>query len=101
MFAGNKISLSLFGESHGKEIGIAIEGIPSGIHLDWPLIESQMQRRRSVNVLSTPRREPDKVEIVSGVTAGVTNGGTIVGIIENMLKQTSGISPIVHSTSFQ
>lgn len=83
MFAGNKIKLSLFGESHGSHIGITIEGIPAGVKLDNELIERQMQRRRSVNQLSTPRREPDLVNIISGVTNGITNGGTITGIIEN------------------
>lgn len=83
MFAGNKIKLSLFGESHGSHIGIAIEGIPSGIKLDNEFIERQMERRRSVNHLSTPRREPDVVNIISGVTNGITNGGTITCIIEN------------------
>lgn len=83
MFNGDKIRLSLFGESHGPAIGIAIEGLPPGVPIDLPRIDAYLDRRRSVNALSTPRREPDQVEILSGVTDGFTNGGTLTGMIRN------------------
>lgn len=81
---GSKIKVSIFGESHGNGIGAIIDGIPAGLNLDTAFIESEMKRRApGQNNLSTPRKEADKVEILSGVFDGRTTGTPICGIIKN------------------
>ena len=82
---GSKLKISIFGESHGEGIGIVLDGIPSGLTLDTDFIQSEMQRRApGRDKLSTPRKEADEVEILSGVVNGTTCGTPICGIIRNM-----------------
>ncbi|MBO4941168.1 MAG: chorismate synthase [Clostridia bacterium] len=81
---GNKIKISIFGESHGAAIGVVLDGIPSGLPLDMDFIRREMLRRApGQNSLSTPRKEADEVEILSGVMNSVTTGTPICGIIKN------------------
>lgn len=81
---GTNLKLSIFGESHGGGIGVVIDGLPSGSKLDEKLIEREMERRApGRNSVSTSRREPDKVEILSGFVDGVTTGTPLTGIIRN------------------
>ncbi|MBE7032122.1 MAG: chorismate synthase [Ruminococcaceae bacterium] len=81
---GSKIKVSIFGESHGGGIGAVIDGIPSGLAIDTEFIKSEMQRRApGQNNLSTPRKEADEVEILSGMFDGKTTGTPICGIIRN------------------
>ena len=81
---GNKLKVSIFGESHGDGIGIVLDGIPSGITIDTEFIRKEMQRRApGKDKLSTPRKEADEVEILSGIFEGKTCGTPICGIIRN------------------
>lgn len=81
---GKNIQLSIFGESHGKVVGINIGGLPAGIKLDFDYINSQMARRKPGNGgLSTPRKESDAVEILSGVYDGYTTGAPLCAVIKN------------------
>ena len=80
---GNEIKLSIFGESHGGGIGMILDGIVPGIHLDMEAIRKQMARRAPGGALSTPRKEADEVEFLSGIVNGVTCGSPICGIIRN------------------
>ncbi len=80
---GSEIKLSIFGESHGGGIGMILDGIVPGIHLDMDEIRKQMARRAPGGALSTPRKEADEVEFLSGVVDGVTCGSPICGIIRN------------------
>ena len=64
---GNSISVTLFGESHGEEIGATLDGIAPGIKIDYGFIEKKLAERRPKDSLSTARREPDKFRIISGV----------------------------------
>ena len=80
---GNKIKLTVFGESHGKAIGGVLDGMPAGIAVDTDYIALQMARRAPGQSLGTPRKEADNVEILSGVTAGYTNGAPLAFIIAN------------------
>lgn len=81
---GSKLKISIFGESHGEAIGAVIDGIPSGLSLDTDFIRREMQRRApGRDKLSTPRKEADEVEILSGVLDGKTTGTPIAGIIRN------------------
>ncbi len=80
---GNEIKLSIFGESHGGGIGMILDGIMPGFHLDMEAIQKQMARRAPGGALSTPRKEADEVEFLSGIVDGVTCGSPICGIIRN------------------
>lgn len=81
---GNNIELSLFGESHGKAIGIVIGNLPAGVALDMDEIRWQMKRRApGQNKMSTPRVEKDEVQIMSGLLDGVTTGAPLCAMIEN------------------
>ena len=81
---GENIKISIFGESHGNGIGVVIDGIPSGTVIDDSFILNEMQRRApGKNLISTPRKESDTVEILSGVVNGKTSGTPICGIIKN------------------
>ena len=65
---GTKLKLTIFGESHGVAIGGVIDGILPGVKLDMDYIEAVMKRRMpGQNDMSTPRKEADKAEILSGV----------------------------------
>lgn len=80
---GTSIAVTLFGESHGAMIGAVLDGLAPGIPVDEEFIASRMALRRSVNALSTARREADTVRIVSGVVDGHTTGTPITLLIEN------------------
>ena len=81
---GKKINLSIFGESHGKAIGIVINGIEPGIKIDLDKIEQDMARRApGKNSLSTQRKEGDSFEILSGFFEGYTTGTPLSIIIRN------------------
>ncbi|MCD7839239.1 MAG: chorismate synthase [Erysipelotrichaceae bacterium] len=81
---GTNIELSLFGESHGKAIGIVIGNLPAGIKLDMDEINKNMKRRApGQNKMSTPRKEKDEVEIMSGVLDGITTGAPLCALIYN------------------
>lgn len=80
---GNSLSVTLFGESHGKAIGAVLDGMPSGIKVDEEYIASQLTRRRPKDALSTPRQEKDEYSILSGVFEGHTTGTPICITIPN------------------
>lgn len=81
---GKNIKISVFGESHGKAIGIVIDGLPRGIELNIENIKKEMKRRApGRNKISTPRKEGDKFEIVSGFFNGRTTGTPLTSIIYN------------------
>ena len=80
----NRISISIFGESHGPMIGAVIDGLPSGFTIDEAQIAAEMDRRSARGKdLATPRKEADRVRIVSGYFNGKTTGTPLTGIIEN------------------
>ncbi len=80
---GSSISLTLFGESHGKAIGAVIDGIAPGLAVSEENIEKCLAKRRPDGISSTPRIEKDKFEILSGVFEGKTTGTPIAIMIPN------------------
>ena len=81
---GNKIKISIFGESHGNAIGINIDGLPSGLELNLEDIAYEMRRRApGKSPLSTARSEDDIPEILSGYFNGKTTGTPLCAIIRN------------------
>lgn len=81
---GERIKISIFGESHGEAIGCVIDGLPSGKKLDMQKIYAEMARRApGRDKTSTPRLEKDMPHILSGVLDGVTTGAPLAMVIEN------------------
>ena len=80
------MKIRIFGESHAPEIGVEIEGVPKGTVIDEAELQAFLDRRAPGNGqggMSTPRKEPDKVEFERGVKDGVTTGETIRAVIRN------------------
>lgn len=80
---GQNVSVTLFGESHGQGIGAVIDGLAAGIDVDENFIEKQLDLRRPVGKISTPRVEKDNFQILSGVFEGKTTGTPICIAIPN------------------
>ena len=80
---GNYLSVTLFGESHGSEIGAVLDGITPGIEVSEEFIAEKLAKRRPKGAISTSRVEPDNFRIVSGVFDGKTTGTPICILIEN------------------
>lgn len=81
---GDKIKLSIFGESHGEAIGCVIDGLPAGIKIDMNAVYKDMQRRApGKDKTATPRLEKDIPHILSGTLDNVTTGAPLAMVIEN------------------
>ena len=79
-----EMNYTIFGESHGPAIGVVLENVPAGVTLDMDAIAAEMARRApGKNALSTPRKEADRPEILSGVFEGKTTGTPLCAIIRN------------------
>lgn len=87
---GNIYRLTSFGESHGPGIGGVIDGCPSGIELDMRFIQSELNRRKpGQSKLTTPRKEDDEVQFLSGIYEGKTTGTPIGFIVWNKNQHSS------------
>lgn len=81
---GNILRLTCFGESHGKGIGGVIDGFPAGITIDEDFVQKELDRRKpGQSKLTTARKEPDKVEFLSGIFEGVSTGCPIGFVVWN------------------
>lgn len=81
---GNLFRISTFGESHGKGVGVVLDGCPAGLAISEEEIQAELDRRRpGQSKLTTPRKEADKVEILSGVFEGRTTGTPIAMLVAN------------------
>ena len=79
---GSNFSVSLFGQSHSPEIGVVIDGLPAGLPIDMDQLQAFLHRRApGTNAWSTARKEPDQVEIVTGLMDGVTCGAPLMARI--------------------
>jgi len=80
----NRLSLSIFGQSHGAAIGVTIDGIPAGESIDFDALDAFMLRRAPGRFpWTTPRKESDTPEFLSGMVRGKTCGAPISAIIRN------------------
>lgn len=87
---GEKLKVSIFGESHGNGIGCVVDGLPAGEKIDLEELQKFMNRRAPGNSkYGTKRKEPDKVNFYSGILEGTITGSPIMGLIENT-NQRSG-----------
>ncbi len=81
---GQIFRVTTWGESHGTAIGATIDGCPAGIPLEPEDIQKDLERRRpGKGGATSPRQEPDKVEILSGIFEGLTTGTPLTLVIYN------------------
>ncbi|MBI3034561.1 chorismate synthase [Candidatus Woesearchaeota archaeon] len=81
---GNLFRLTTWGESHGKAVGVVVDGCPPNIELSEKDIQKELDRRRpGQSSVTTPRNEPDRAEIMSGVFEGRTTGAPISIMVMN------------------
>ncbi|MDG2341572.1 MAG: chorismate synthase [Cytophagales bacterium] len=97
---GKIYKISTYGESHGKAIGVIIDGCPSGIEVNEKDIQKELDRRKpGQSKITTQRKEDDNIEILSGIFNGKTTGSPISLIIKNKDQKSSDYNHI--STSFR
>ena len=81
---GEKIKISVFGESHGGGIGVVIDGLPAGEAIDFDAVLAQMARRApGRDKTATPRKESDTPRVLSGMLGDVLTGAPLCAVIEN------------------
>ena len=81
---GESLKLSIFGQSHGPAIGMTLDGIPAGLPVDFEKLQTFLNRRApGQNDWSTPRKEEDRPEFLSGLLDGFTCGAPIAAVIHN------------------
>ena len=81
---GNNFSLTIFGESHGAAIGGVIDGCPSGLSINFNMIEKELQRRKTgLNSAMSQRKESDEVIFLSGIFEGKILGTPIAFMVKN------------------
>ncbi len=81
---GENLKLSIFGQSHGAAIGVVLDGIPAGLPVDEEALQAFLNRRApGQNDYSTPRKEEDRPEFLSGILSGFTCGAPIAAMIRN------------------
>lgn len=93
---GNKIKISVFGQSHSAGIGVVIDGLPAGKKIDTEKVISFMGRRApGKNSLSTQRKEADLPEIISGLVNDTTCGAPLCAVIRNTNQHSSDYNNIM------
>ena len=95
---GKIFHISTFGESHGKALGVVVDGCPAGLSLSEEDIQEMLERRRpGKNLKMTQRKEGDKVEILSGVFEGKTTGTPIAMVVWNEDQRSMDYGEIAHA----
>jgi len=91
---GKLFKITTWGESHGKGIGVVIDGCPPMIPIDENVIQSMLNRRKpGSSSTSTKRMEPDKALIMSGVFNGMTTGTPLMIVVENKDADSEAYGP--------
>lgn len=81
---GKIFKISTFGESHGRAIGVVVDGCPAGIDFNEVFIQSELNRRKpGQSKITTQRKEADEFQVLSGVFEGKTTGTPIAMVIPN------------------
>ncbi len=87
---GHCFRVSTFGESHGGGVGVVVEGCPPRLELDIEKIQKELDRRKpGQSKITTPRKELDQVEILSGIVHGKTLGTPIAMMVRNQDQRPS------------
>ncbi|MDD6283494.1 MAG: chorismate synthase [Oribacterium sp.] len=94
---GKRFRVTTFGESHGKALGVVIDGCPAGLSLSEQDIQPYMDRRKpGQNLRTTQRKEDDSIEILSGVFEGRTTGTPIAIMVRNVDQRSKDYSELAH-----
>ena len=81
---GDLFRVSTFGESHGGGVGVIVEGCPPRLNLDLDAVQADLDRRRpGQSHITTPRKEADRVEVLSGLIDDTTLGTPIAMLVRN------------------
>lgn len=92
---GNLFHITTWGESHGKGVGVVVDGCPAGLALSEEDIQIYLNRRKpGTSKFTTPRKEDDQVEILSGVFEGKTTGTPISMVVFNKTQRSKDYSEI-------
>jgi chorismate synthase len=92
---GHLFRVTTFGESHGGAVGVVVDGCPSRLRLSTKDIQPDLDRRKpGQSSIVTQRKEPDQVEILSGVFEGMTTGSPIAMIVRNTDARSDAYSEI-------
>lgn len=94
---GNIFRITTWGESHGAALGVVIDGCPAGLSLNAADIQVYLNRRKPGQTkISTPRKEADEIEILSGIFEGQTTGTPISMMVRNTSQHSSDYSEIAN-----
>lgn len=92
---GRLFQVTTWGESHGKGVGVVVDGCPAGVKIDEEYIQKYLNRRKPGQTrYSTPRKEDDLVEIQSGIFEGKTTGTPISMVVYNKTQRSKDYSEI-------
>ncbi len=92
---GNIFRITTWGESHGKGIGVVVDGVPAGLELCEEDIQLYLNRRKpGTSKFTTPRKEEDSVEILSGIFEGKTTGTPISMVVFNKTQRSGDYTEI-------
>ncbi len=81
---GERFRITTFGESHGPAVGVVIDGVAPNVLFDLDEVQRELDRRRpGQSPVSTPRKEADRLEVLSGIFEGRTTGAPIALLIRN------------------
>ena len=95
---GENLKLSIFGQSHGAAIGMVLDGIPAGLAVDAEKLQRFLNRRApGQNDWSTPRKEEDAPEFLSGIVDGYTCGAPIAAVIHNNNTRSGDYENLKHT----
>ncbi len=84
---GNRVTVTIFGESHGAGVGVVLDGLAPGMPVDEAFIAAQLTKRRPAGAHSTARREQDDFRLLSGVFNGYTTGTPLTILIPNQSQK--------------
>lgn len=95
---GNIFKITTWGESHGKALGVVVDGCPAGLPLSEEEIQKYLDRRKpGTSAITTQRKEADQVEILSGVFDGKTTGTPISLMVRNTSQISADYSEIAEN----
>ena len=90
---GEKFQITTFGSSHGKAVGAIVDGCPANLELTQQDIQKELDKRKpGTSSVTTPRKEDDEVQILSGIFEGKTDGTPITGIVFNKNQKSKDYS---------
>ncbi|HII93735.1 MAG TPA: chorismate synthase, partial [Methanosarcina sp.] len=92
---GQMFRITTWGESHGRAVGVVVDGLPAGLPFSEVDIQKELDRRRpGQSEVSTPRHEADRVEILSGIFEGMSTGTPVSMLIWNSDARSSAYDAI-------